>query len=133
MDLTLHDQGQDSANRTGDFALPPRRDRNQACHCGSGSKYKRCCLEQDEALRRQRRGAALPAWMDGSRSKLRQFEKYVCNVFALPDLLANLMDTRRDPQISTVRNTMTRAKKSISSFGTATTSRRLILTKEKFG
>jgi hypothetical protein len=39
--------------------------------------------------------------MDGSRSKLRQFEKYVCNVFAVPDLLASLTDKRRDPKIST--------------------------------
>ena len=39
--------------------------------------------------------------METSRSKLRQFEKYVRNVFALPDLLANLTDKRRDPKIST--------------------------------
>jgi len=50
-------------------------------------------LEQDEALRRQLRGAALPEWIDGSRSKLHQFEKYVCNVFGLPDLLASFVDT----------------------------------------
>src|SRR6516225_5280204 len=60
-----------------------------------------CCLERDEALRRQLRGAALPEWLDTSRSKLRQFEKYACNVFALPDLLANLTDKRRDPKIPT--------------------------------
>jgi len=23
--------------------------RNQPCHCGSGKKYKRCCLERDQA------------------------------------------------------------------------------------
>ena len=23
--------------------------RNDACHCGSGRKYKRCCLDRDEA------------------------------------------------------------------------------------
>jgi hypothetical protein len=39
--------------------------------------------------------------MDDSRSKLRQFEKYVCNVFALPDLLASVVDTRRVPEIPT--------------------------------
>ena len=83
------------------FPLPPRQDRNEPCPCGSGSKYKRCCLERDEALRRQLRGAALPEWLDTSRSKLRQFEKYACNVFALPDLLANLTDKRRDPKIPT--------------------------------
>jgi hypothetical protein len=75
--------------------------RNEACHCGSGSKYKRCCREQDETLRRQLRGTALPTWIDGSRSKLRQFEKYICNVFAVPELLASLVDTRRAAKIPT--------------------------------
>ena len=36
-----------------------------------------------------------------SRGRLQQFEKYVCNVFALPDLLATLSDTRRAPEIPT--------------------------------
>jgi hypothetical protein len=26
--------------------------RNEACHCGSGRKYKRCCLDKDEAAAR---------------------------------------------------------------------------------
>ncbi|HUC54294.1 MAG TPA: SEC-C domain-containing protein, partial [Candidatus Cybelea sp.] len=84
-----------------EVVLPPRMGRNEACHCGSGIKYKRCCWERDEALRRQLRGAALPEWIDGSRSKLHQFEKYVSNVFGLPDLLASLVDTRRAPKIPT--------------------------------
>src|SRR2546429_9328722 len=57
--------------------------------------------EQDEVLSRQLRGAALPEWIDGSRSKLHQFERYVSNVFGLPDLLASLVDTRRAPKIPT--------------------------------
>jgi hypothetical protein len=77
----------------------PRR--NQACRCGSGSKYKRCCLERDQALRRQLRCAAMPAWILKSDRKLHQFEKYVCNVFALPDLLNGLTDSRRSPEIPT--------------------------------
>jgi len=101
MSLTLRHPSLDFCNRAADGALGPRPDRNESCPCGSGSKYKRCCLERDEAVRRKQRGAALPAWMDTSRSKLRQFEKYVCNVFALPDLLAKLTDQRRDPRIST--------------------------------
>jgi len=101
MGLTLRDPGLDGCNRAAGVALPLRQDRNEPCPCGSGSKYKRCCLERDEALRRQLRGAALPTWIDDSRSKLRQFEKYVCNVFALPDLLAKLTDKRRDPKIPT--------------------------------
>ena len=90
-----------SSQRAGGIALPPRLGRNETCHCGSGNRYKRCCQEQDEVLRRQLRSAALPAWIDGSRSKLRQFEKYVCNVFGLPDLLSSLVDTRRAPKIPT--------------------------------
>jgi hypothetical protein len=32
--------------------------RNDSCPCGSGAKYKRCCLERDEALRRAADGEA---------------------------------------------------------------------------
>ena len=98
MGLTL---SQETSDRVSKIVLPPRVSRNDACHCGSGSKYKRCCWEHDEALRRQLRGAAVPGWIDDSRSKLHQFEKYVCNVFGLPDLLASLVDTRRAPKIPT--------------------------------
>ena len=101
MALTLRDPALDASHRARSVALPPRQNRNEACHCGSGSKYKRCCWERDEALRRQLRGAALPTWIDDSHSKLRQFEKYLCNVFAVPDLLASLVDTRRAPEIPT--------------------------------
>src|SRR5207245_6150367 len=89
------------SNRVSEVVLPPRLGRKEACHCGSGSKYKRCCWERDEALRRQLRRAVGPACMDDSRNKLRQFEKYVCNVFDLPGLLASLVDTRRTPKIPT--------------------------------
>jgi SEC-C motif len=92
---------EETPNKVSEVVLPPRMGRNEACHCGSGVKYKRCCREPDEALGRQLRGAVLPEWIDGSRSKLHQFEKYVCNVFGLPDLLASLVDTRRAPKIST--------------------------------
>lgn len=98
MGLTL---SQETSNRGSEVVLPPRLGRNEACHCGSGLKYKRCCREQDEVLRRQQRGAVLPEWIEGSRGKLQQFEKYAQNVFALPDLLASLVDTRRAPKIPT--------------------------------
>jgi tetratricopeptide (TPR) repeat protein len=35
--------------------------RNEPCPCGSGKKYKKCCLERDEALERQDRPAVMPA------------------------------------------------------------------------
>jgi len=31
--------------------MSERPGRNDPCHCGSGSKYKKCCLETDEAAR----------------------------------------------------------------------------------
>src|SRR2546429_9915246 len=71
MGLTLSEE---TSNRVSEVVLPPRLGRNEACHCGSGSKYKRCCQEQDEALRRHLRGTALPDWIDGSRSNLRTLE-----------------------------------------------------------
>ena len=100
MGLTLS-QPEASNRVSGIVVVPPRLGRNEPCHCGSGTKYKRCCREQDESLRRELRGAALPEWIEGSRSKLRQFEKYACNVFDLPGLLGSLKDTRRRPKIST--------------------------------
>ena len=32
--------------------------RNEACPCGSGKKYKRCCLDRDEKKRRKQLGLA---------------------------------------------------------------------------
>jgi len=98
MGLTLN---QETSDRVSEVVLPPRMGRNEACHCGSGSKYKRCCWDRDEALRRQLRGAGLPEWIDGSRGKLHQFEKYACNVVGLPDLLDSFVDTRQAPKIPT--------------------------------
>src|SRR5271169_1369492 len=99
--LTIPDHGWNGSYRADKLALPPALARNQACLCGSGSKYKGCCRERDEVLRRQLSSTALPAWMLSSRGKLHQFEKYACNVFALPQLLAGLSDTRRAPEIPT--------------------------------
>ncbi|MPY86760.1 MAG: hypothetical protein GEU99_02450 [Luteitalea sp.] len=35
-----------------------RHRRNEPCHCGSGRKYKQCCLERDEAEARAARAKA---------------------------------------------------------------------------
>src|SRR5260370_1866337 len=96
-----NDQSLNCSSSVCRVTVPPRSERNEACRCGSGRKYKWCCLEQDDVVRRQQRGVALPDWMLRSRGKLHQFEKYVCNVFGLPDLLATLTDKRRSPEIST--------------------------------
>lgn len=40
----------------------PQLGRNESCHCGSGRKYKRCCLRKDsERLRSEREAAAAGA------------------------------------------------------------------------
>jgi SEC-C motif len=84
------------------FAVAPRIGCNDPCHCGSGRKYKRCgCYEQDESIRRQLRSPGLPPWILSSRGKLHQFEKYACQVFDLPELLAAQSDARRAPDIPT--------------------------------
>ncbi len=38
-----------------------RPGRNEPCHCGSGRKYKHCCLEKDEAQAAAARAAAATA------------------------------------------------------------------------
>src|SRR5439155_18285755 len=101
MGRTLPEADTKSSNGAVPIPLPPRTARNEPCHCGSGAKYKRCCRERDEVLRRQIRSAAIPSWMLQSDAKLHQFERYASNVFALPDLLASLSDTRRAPEIPT--------------------------------
>jgi len=35
--------------------------RNDPCHCGSGRKYKQCCLSKDEAAERAARAKAAAA------------------------------------------------------------------------
>jgi hypothetical protein len=81
--------------------LPPKPGRNQACYCGSGRRYKRCCMERDAALRRQQRVEAQPEWLLNSERRLHQFLRYGWKVFDLPGLLGSLRDGRRDPSIST--------------------------------
>ena len=78
-----------------------RVSRNHPCPCGSGKKYKCCCLERDRATAREQIEAALPACIIGTRGRLQQFEKYVCKVFDLPGLLGSLSDGRRAPEIPT--------------------------------
>ncbi len=82
-------------------AAPARPGRNEICHCGSGGKYKRCCLDRDESAARKARAAALPPWLIDSRKKLYQFEKYACNVFGVPHILQSFSDSRQDPTYPT--------------------------------
>lgn len=49
--------------------------RNEPCHCGSGSKYKKCCLEKDDDAARvaaaNARSAAAAATPDGAGQPVR--------------------------------------------------------------
>jgi hypothetical protein len=40
---------------------PARPGRNDPCHCGSGRKYKHCCLQKDEAKAAAARAKAVKA------------------------------------------------------------------------
>ena len=44
----------------------PMPGRNEPCHCGSGRKYKQCCLEKDEAARRKALAREQPEAPGGS-------------------------------------------------------------------
>ena len=39
-------------------SIEARPGRNQPCHCGSGKKYKQCCLPKDEAAEAEARAKA---------------------------------------------------------------------------
>ena len=75
--------------------------RNASCPCGSGKRYKNCCLEHDRIQRRKDTTAALPYWIVDSKRKLYLFEKYSCKVFDLPRLIAGFRDWRQNPEHST--------------------------------
>lgn len=47
--------------------------RNDACHCGSGAKYKKCCLAKDEAAERE--GMAEAHGARGARREDRAAER----------------------------------------------------------
>jgi hypothetical protein len=51
-----------------------RPGRNEPCHCGSGRKYKQCCLRKDEAETRaahEKAAAAAPASDSGGEATSR--------------------------------------------------------------
>lgn len=75
--------------------------RNARCPCGSGQKYKNCCLTGDEARRRRALAQALPSWLRDAPGKLHQFERYATKVYDLPGLLGDFTDSRRRPRIPT--------------------------------
>lgn len=54
----------------------PKIERNAACPCGSGKKYKRCCLEKDQQVEHvayTEKAAKLAAYEAKSKAKLERF------------------------------------------------------------
>jgi SEC-C motif len=49
--------------------------RNDPCQCGSGKKYKKCCLDADEAARSSMRADAL-----GPRAQMAEYAKPIIDV-----------------------------------------------------
>lgn len=85
-------------SRERDEIRPQPVGRNGPCPCGSGSKYKKCCLLRE----RRETASSLPAWVINSSRKLHLFLKYATQVFGLPRLLGGLRDGRRDPTYPTL-------------------------------
>lgn len=55
-----------------------RPGRNDPCHCGSGKKYKKCCLPAEEVVEAQARAVrqqALEATMSAERARHRDFRR----------------------------------------------------------
>ena len=95
MFLGIEGTARKSTDRGGSRARPVGR--NDRCPCGSGSKFKKCCL-----LRERRLAApVLQPWVMNSRRRLHQFEKYAISVYGLPRLLGSFRDGRRDPTYPT--------------------------------
>jgi hypothetical protein len=68
-------------------ATPPRPGRNEPCHCGSGRKYKRCCLRKDEAARRAKPAApAAPSatWTPGPEPLIHRIMDHAIDRFGRP-------------------------------------------------
>jgi len=51
----------DSLSMAASTSISERPGRNEPCHCGSGSKYKHCCLEKDDAQATAARAKAAAA------------------------------------------------------------------------
>lgn len=52
--------------------MPPKTGRNDPCHCGSGLKYKRCCLQKDQAAEHEQFVRAAEA-ADTQRKEIEAF------------------------------------------------------------
>ena len=53
--------------------------RNDPCPCGSGQKYKRCCLDNDEAVAREKRAAANVATAAAAAAAAAHQHSHLCD------------------------------------------------------
>lgn len=78
-----------------------RPGRNEACHCGSGKKYKKCCLQKDQATdlehrratqelaeaQRQEKRAAFLAKLDAMQDQVLADEAFIDESNAVVDMI----------------------------------------------
>jgi hypothetical protein len=81
-----------------DLPARGRVGRNSPCPCGSGKKYKRCCLKQDECERHVDRATHQ---FEPGEGRLRQCVAYGRKVYDLREELEKLADGRVDGDIAT--------------------------------
>jgi hypothetical protein len=83
-------------------AMPNKTGRNDPCHCGSGQKYKRCCLEKDQAAQ----STVLAAQAAVAAAKQAEFKAEMARAAfeqepdELAEAPANSMRQRTPPAIS---------------------------------
>jgi tetratricopeptide (TPR) repeat protein len=70
----------------------PKTGRNDPCPCGSGKKYKRCCLEKDEAAALAARGTELAAQQASERARLQDLEVEMREAEALTEASNAVVD-----------------------------------------
>ena len=54
--------------------MPPKTGRNDLCPCGSGKKYKHCCLEKDQAAEHEKFARAAAAAAEVATAKQKEIE-----------------------------------------------------------
>jgi len=86
------------AGRPCDLHAPSKVGRNAPCPCGSGKKYKHCCLEQHE---REAHVHHTTHPLEPGEGRLRQCVAYGRKVYDLREQLEKLTDGRVDPDIVT--------------------------------
>ena len=63
----------------------PKIGRNDPCHCGSGNKYKKCCLDKDEAARRDDAAMIFPEEIDFSDDILSEDDGLIYDEYEMDD------------------------------------------------